>query len=1228
MRRIFVLVLLVCFPLLYAGAQTTAQVSGTVLDPSGAAIAGAQVQITNTGTNAVRTVTSSDDGSYSFPNLPIGPYKLEASKPGFTTYVQQGIVLQVGTNPTVNVTLQVGAVTQTVEVQANAAMVETQSNAGLGQVIQPEQVVDLPLNGRQATQLIALSGAAVVNNGGGLTGNLEYPTAVSFSIAGSQGNSTNYYLDGSLNMDYRTNIGEPMPFPDALQEFKVESSASPANVGIRPGGTVNAAVKSGTNEFHGDLFDYLRNTAMDAYPAVFVQSNGKLPPAAPDNLKRNQFGGTIGGPVIKNKIFFFYGYQGTRERVAGGVQSTIVPTAAALSGDFTAMLAPPCQSSQIFLGDSYVTAHHSNILLPSLLTTPSALITAKLIPYLPAPTDACGDASYNTKTSDDENQSVIRADWQQSQNNSVFLRYFITNYTLFPYYADHDVLTAGAPGLSDRVQSVDIGDTKIISPNLISSLRLAFLRTATVRTAPIGVPTWSQLGAAVTTQTANFTGQNSISGGYATPNAPRYPGYDYENTFEISDTIGWTYGAHQMTFGFQGEHIQMNNDGLFQVNANLTFNGSLTGNGLADFLTGNAVSIRQGNGQLGRDSQNVPSLFFQDNWKVSRTFQVNAGLRWDPFIPQYTKYRQASDFSLAAYQAGTISSIYPNAPPGVTFPGDAGFNEKSDTNPQIWNFAPRLGIVWDPRGNGRETLRAGYGMFYDTSVLWNTMHIVLNPPWGLTVSNTSVPAGYIVNPNFATADCTQTPLPTGCAYAGTVANPWNGFQGGNPFPSPLNPPSSFAFPQHGTYVFEDQGSKPSNVQQWNLAFQKQFGANWLLSASYLGSKTSHQWLGRNMDPSVVITSGMTAPGIISDAGVTAASGACTLLYGGTTLADEVTFNQCNGNGTSGLSATTFGKCPPPASPCGISVTNYNARRALTLANPTAGPLLDGGIVQDFSNGNATYNGVIVSAQHRMSQNFSILANFTWSHCLDQGEIGQDIGNAFQDPNNRRGDWGNCTNDRRRILNLSVVAQSPHHSDRLLQAIVGNWQGSGIFTASSGSPLNITDGVDASLTGVGADRPVEISDPFKAGTVASNPYPGCQITVGNSVTVNGKKIAGIAPTAVRALQDWYNPCAFVAAPLGSYGTLGRNALQGPGNWNFDAAIWRTFPFGERFKLDFRAEAFNAFNHNRIGNPGTGLFTGNLNTGDPNGSTARNQGAGFIASGGGDQRIMQLALKLTF
>ncbi len=272
--------------------------------------------------------------------------------------------------------------------------------------------------------------------------------------------------------------------------------------------------------------------------------------------------------------------------------------------------------------------------------------------FLPTTTDPCGTVAYNAKTNDDENQSVIRTDWQRNQNDTLFIRYFITNYTLQPYYAKGNLLTAGAPGLADRVQSVDIGDTHIFSPQVISSLRVAFLRTATVRTSASGIPTWTQLGSAVTTQQANFTGQDSVSG-YFGLSIPAYPGYDYENTFEVSESINWTHGAHQMTFGVGGAHVQMNNDGLFQVNANFTWSGSITNNALADFLTGNPSTFRQGNGQLGRDSQNMPSAFFQDNWKVTRRFQVNAGLRWDPFIPQYTRYKQASDFSLAGYQAGT-----------------------------------------------------------------------------------------------------------------------------------------------------------------------------------------------------------------------------------------------------------------------------------------------------------------------------------------------------------------------------------------------------------------------------------------------------------------------------------------------------------------------------------------------------------------------------------------------
>jgi Carboxypeptidase regulatory-like domain len=1173
MKRVLVMLMFVCFPLLYAGAQTTAEISGTVLDPSGAAVAGAQVQVTDVDTNAIRTTQTSDDGGYLLPSLPIGPYKLQVTKEGFVTYQQSGIVLQVNSNPAINVTLQVGAVTQTVEVQANAAMVETESNAGLGQVIQPEQVNDLPLNGRQATQLILLSGGAVNNTGvGGVANNLDYQGpggtgVVAYSVAGSQSNETNYFMDGAIHMDFRTNVGLPFPFPDALQEFKVESSALSASSGNHSGGAVNVATKSGTNSFHGDAFDYFRNTVMDAYPARFVQSNGLISPTTPipDNLKRNQFGGIIGGPIKKDKLFFFYGFQGTEERVIGTLTTAHVPTVATLAGDFTAMLAPPCQKTQVFLNSAFTTAPNSNMIKPALLATPSAVIAAKFSAFLPPATDACGTVTYYPFTNDHEYQNVARVDWQHTQNDTLFFRYFITDYTLLPYYANHDILTAGAPGLSDRFQSVDIGDTHIFSPRVISSLRLSFTRTATVRTGPAGIPTWTSLGSNVTTAVPSYTGQNAVTN-YFSPTEPAFPGYDFENMFGISENIGWTAGAHQLSFGFSGMHVQMNNDGLFQVNANFTFGGTITGNALADFLTGNPSRLSQGGGQLGRDGQNFPALYFQDNWKVKRNFQVNYGLRWDPFIPQHNKYRQTADFSLAGYNGNQKSQQFVNAPPGVTFPGDLGFNGNSPTATHLWDFSPRLGIVWDPRGKGLETVRAGYGIFYDTSVLWNTMHIVLNPPWGETIA--------IVPPTVAAG--------------GGLANPWAAQPGGNPFPIPLNPPATVGFPQGGTWIFEDQNVHPTNSQQWNLALQKQFGGNWLVSATYLGSKTTHAWLGQNLDPSTIISAGMTAPGIVSTTGMVGTTGPCTLNYGGT----NVVFNPCNGPST----LTVAG------------VGNENARRALTLSNPTIGPLLAGGLVEDFSNGNSAYNGLLVSAQHRLSKNFSILANLTWSHCMDQGEIGQDIGNAFQNPANRKADWGPCASDRRKIFNLSMVVQSPRYESRVVQMLAGNWQASGIFTASSGGWLNVTDGVDQSLTGVGADRPDEIANPFVAGAVAGN--PGCT-----------------APTSVNNVAHWFNPCAFVAAPLGTFGTFGRTGLQGPGNWNFDAAIWRTFPIREGLKLDFRAEAFNAFNHLEIGNPGTGIYS-NLAVTPTSSTLTPSTSTGLITSAANGPRILQLALKLTF
>ena len=1158
----------ICFFLApgYTSAQTTAQISGEVTDATGALVAGAKVTLTNTDTNAVRTAQTADDGTYTFPALPVGPYKLEVSKEGFQSFVQSGIVLQVNTNPAINVTLQIGSVSQTVEVQANASMVETQST-GVGQVIQPEQVVDLPLNGRQATQLIALSGAAVNTAGaGGLASNLDYPSAVTFSVAGSSGNATNYYLDGSSNVDYRTNVGEPMPFPDALQEFKVESSALPANLGNRPGGTVSGITKSGTNQFHGDVFEFLRNGAMDA--AFYNFGSGK---PTYDNLKRNQFGGVIGGPIVRDKLFFFYGVQETTERQQSAPTTRTVPTTAMLQGDFSACSTINLHAtvpapiggtgSQPFSSDG-------KHILPAWFNTPSAKIANSLAKNLwgigtTLNPSACGSVQTSGYQHDNEFQHVVRTDWQRTNNDTIFARYYITNYNLLSSVAGPaNILNSSGVGLADRVQNVSVGDTHIITPQMLSSFRVYYERTATQRTPNNAIPNVCTLG--------------MINADCPTPhivnvlvNAPGFQGWDYENAFGISENIGWQIRSHHLEFGFAGVHIQMNGDGTFQLNPSPAFasgGSSYTGSNIAGFVAGIPDTLGQGNGQLSRDGQNLPSLYFQDNWKMTRRFQMNLGIRWDPYFPQHNKYGQASDFSLGAYQAGTQSKMFLNAPPGVTFPGDAGFNGKSDTLNRAMDFSPRIGIVWDPRGKGLETIRAGYGMFYDTSLMWNAMHIVLNPPWGNTVNFT-----------VSTPDVNQT----NAALTGGLANPYFGQPGGNPFPTPFNPPANYPFVSNGAFVFQQQDLKPSNAQLWNFSIQKQVGANWLVTASYLGSKTSHIWLGNNLNPDVIITAGMTGAGIVSTAGMTGTNGPCTLAYNG----QNVTYPTCNSNGTVSVSG----------------VNNESARKLLNLINPNQAYKMNGGLIMAQSMGNAAYNGLLLSVQHRLSHGFSINGNYTWSHCLDDGELGQDIGANFQNPADPKADWGNCASDRRSIFNLSLVAQTPKFNSAMLQRIVGTWTGSGIFTASTGSYVNVLDGADISLVGNGGvpgtaggnDRPNQVGDPFTAGSVSAN--PGCT-----------------APTKVKTLSAWFNKCAFQNQPAKTFGNTARNSLLGPGRWNFDAALWRTFPVTEQVKIDFRFEGFNLFNHPQFGNPNATI----------SGSTV-----GTITSAS-PQRILQAALKVTF
>ena len=1073
---------------LWPQATQVSQIGGMVQDASGFAVPEAQVEVINTDTGIARKVDTAPDGAYIVANLAPGPYRLAVTKTGFAPYLQSGIVLQVNTNPQINVTLKVGSVSEQVEVQANASMVESHSN-GIGQVIDQARVLELPLNGRQVTQLVTLSGGAAdfvpTSAGQSLLSNKNYPTAVAFSVAGGQGGQTLFLLDGGNNMDPISNVGLPMPFPDALQEFKVETSSLPANYGTQPGGVVNVITKGGSNAFHGDAFEFLRNYALNARNFFAPQR---------DSLKRNQFGGTIGGPIRRNKLFFFAGYQGTYEKVAPAANTNFVATAAALQGDFTSIAA--CS------GGVTLRAPFSGNKVDRSLLNPVAL---NFLKYIPTSTEPCGKLIYGIPSRDHEHQVVARTDWQINNRHALFGRYFTTGYDHPAYYTDNllTMSTDASVGLSDRVQTAVVGHTFTISPTTISSFRMGFSRTSVIRFTPSSVPTPSQLGSNVTQGVPGYIFLNVTN--YFLPVCQNCsPGPWVSTNYQLSEEISMIRGAHQIAFGVNAMNSRLNSFSNFQRNGNFTFNGQVTGNALADFMVGRPSSFTQNNGQIGDERLTVPSLYAQDNFRLSSRLTINAGLRWDPYLAPSKAVPQVSIFDLGWYNAGIRSKVFTNAPAGTLFVGDAGMPGSHFFNGRLAEFAPRLGVVYDPRGKGQETIRAGYGVFYGSTPLW--LHPGIHAPFT-----------YPIN----------LPQP-----AGGLSDPFAGAPSSNPYPLPNPLPANVQFPLFGTGLGNFKlHPKPTYMEQWNIALQKQLPHDWLVSATYLGNRTAHLEIAEPYNPSIFIP------------------GTCAA-------------------GQYGLTA---------AGPCS-NTSNTNYRRMLYLANPAQAQYY--AAINQFGDGaNANYNGLLIAAQHRFTHNFTVLANETWSHCLTESEVALNGATFGQDPFNRHGEYANCFADHRHAFNFTSVVRTPKLSPAWAQRILGNWQESTIFTAATGTYSSIAVGTDNSRTGGGADRPNVVGNPN-----LSNP----------------------------TLSHWFDTTAFLTGAVGSFGNAGRSTIRGPGAWNVDAALSRSFAVTEHQHVDFRGEAFNLMNHARFLNPNT---------------TMNSPSYGQVLSAR-DPRILQFALKYIF
>ena len=1108
MTKVFVLIFLSASAI-FAQAVAIGSVSGTVSDQSGSFVPNATVRMIETERGTVHTGASDTEGHYVFNNLPVGPYRLEVSASGFKGYSQTGIILQVAENLTQNVALQVGALTETVEVTAGASMVETRDSS-ISQVIEQQRIVDLPLNGRNLTSLLTISGVATSSmtlNGGDLTGskNIQGPSggSVQVSVAGGAANGVNFLLDGGDNNDAFSNVNLPIPFPDAVQEFSVQTNGLPAQYGLHPGGVVNIVTKSGANSFHGDAFEFLRNGDLNG------RTEGTL---VRDTLKRNQFGGTAGGRIIKDKLFFFGGYQGTRQRSDPAQNKAYTPTAATLKGDFSVVDGPKssggCLSAQRNLKDPSGVLYPGNK-IPTNTFDPAGLKLATN--YIPLSADPCGLTYFGYLANNPDDQWIGRVDYNISAKQQFYGRYFMYDYTALSLFDGHNALTTGSPGNLDRSQTMTIGDTYTFSPTAVNSLHATFDRRRDNRSSAANLFSPADLGVNMFINVPNYT-QLSVS---------NYSGSGFNvgcgtcalanfdiNTYQLADDFTLIRGKHQIAVGFDGRKDQFNSYNNQQSNGQFTFNGGTSGDGLADLLIGRfngSPGLTDGNVISDYLRQTVMAAYVQDAFRPTSHLSINLGVRWEPSVPSYDKYGRGNQFSYPLFLQGWHSSQFPLAPAGLVFTGDSENKYGKALTAAHWaTFSPRLGIVWDPNGDGKQTIRASFGLMHDTTELFYPERWTTNAPY---VSSTQVATGQFSNP-FA-----------------NYVSPSTGIAG-DPFPAP---PGS-VFPSAGAYISVPPNMKVTYMMQWNLSYQRQLAKDWMVTANYLGNVSRHIWGSTDVNYSI---------------------------YTGST-------------------ATTG---------------NANQRRITYLLNKTQGAYY-GDIQQTDDGANSEYNGLLFKAEHRMSHHFLLFATYTFSHCISTWDFaGELAGTIYQNPLNRAtGERGNCGFDHRQNFNGSFVFTSPGVGPGFANRITKDWQLSPVANLFTGNPIQVTDGKDISLSTQGLDRP--------------------NVILPNSVYGSPK-----------TPLEYLNPAAFLCAgsnaactqTSGQFGNLGRNALYGPNQVNFDVALSRQFQVHERFKVEFRSDFFNILNHGNWSGIGTTVSSG----------TTFGQVTSF-----GSPRLIQLAMKFYF
>src|SRR6266404_5036352 len=807
-KQVLFVVLALLFVPVISQAQGLGSIAGRITDPEGASVPNAKVTAVQVGTGFSRAALSDPEGLFVIPSLQPATYNLSVEANGFSTSRESGIVLLADQTLTVNMSLKLGMTTEVVTVASNAVQVDT-STSVLKQVIEQQRISELPLNGRNAAQLTLLVAGAVNSpNGGADQGATKtFPGAVTFSANGARQNSISYQLDGGNYVDEYTNVNQPFPFPDALQEFSVQTSNYSAEYGQNAGAVVNVITKSGSNKFHGNVFEFVRNSVFNArnfFALLTVSVAGgasvALKDKGRDQIKRNQFGGTFGGPIIHDKTFFFGAYQGTRFRNVGLPSTQTVPTA----------------------------VQRANATDPAVIN---------LLKGIPVGDPVTGQVTFVQPDQQDFHDILGRVDHVLGSKDRLSARYAYDRFKRSALFDPSNFLSY-RDGSTIVSQNILLHENHVFSSRLLNDARFSYSREKASRGPAANAISVADLGVALPVQPVKAIQQIRVNGAF---NFGDNPSASFvRNNFTWSDDVSWVLGKHALRFGGVLERSRVDLDNKFFQPAEFSFNGltNLPAGKLSDY--GGNPAFRQGAGEFKNNRDIFAGLYIQNNIRLNRRLTVNLGVRWEPGLPWREVKNRWTQFRLPDLVAGVHSTVFPNAPAGLFFPGDAGFPDNG-LRSSLNNFAPRIGFAWDVFGDSKTSLRGGAGIFNDTRIpgITNNRFVDSTPFSPQLLLQT----GSVASPGtFSDPLCTQAATQSLQGCSDQTAN--------YPFPATLPPPQNAAFRNGDLYVSFDPNNKwlVPTIYNWNLLIERQLPSGFLVRAGYVGSRTNHLGETINLDP--------------------------------------------------------------------------------------------------------------------------------------------------------------------------------------------------------------------------------------------------------------------------------------------------------------------------------------------------------------------------------------------